>query len=136
MHDDSLPASSKWEDVQDEQNRLCAHKITDFCASPCVSFRIHTSIEACFLFRLSPQCWSSFDTYSLTSHYHSLTMQCPQLAQQCYNGYTYYTWYMLVSQATPFAEGGRVWSRCHNFQVVTMAETCCDQWDPHSLPLS
>ena len=30
----------------------------------------------------------------------------------------------LVPQATPFAERGRVWSRCN--QVVAMAEICCD----------
>ena len=37
----------------------------------------------------------------------------------------------LVLQATPFAERGKVWSRC-NHQVIAMAETWCDQSDPHS----
>ena len=37
----------------------------------------------------------------------------------------------LVSQATPFTERGRVWSRC-NHRVVPTAETWCDQSDPRS----
>jgi len=38
---------------------------------------------------------------------------------------------LLVSQATPFAERGRVWSRCKH-RVVPTAETWCDQSDPRS----
>ena len=38
----------------------------------------------------------------------------------------------LVSQAIPFAERGRIWSRC-NHRVVTTAETCQYQSDPRSL---
>ena len=37
----------------------------------------------------------------------------------------------VVSQATPFAERGRVWSRC-NHRVVATTETCQDQSDPRS----
>ena len=33
---------------------------------------------------------------------------------------------LIVSQATPFVERGRVWSHC-DYQVVVMAETWCDQ---------
>ena len=38
---------------------------------------------------------------------------------------------ILIAQATPFAERGRVWSRCN--RVFATAETCCDQWDPRAL---
>ena len=38
----------------------------------------------------------------------------------------------LVSQATPFAERGRVWSR-YNRRVVATTETCQDQSNPRSL---
>ena len=35
----------------------------------------------------------------------------------------------LISQETSFAERGRIWLH-YNFRVVTMAECCCDQWNP------
>ena len=41
----------------------------------------------------------------------------------------------LVSQVTPFAERGRVWSWC-NHRIVPTAETWCDQSDPRSLQLA
>ena len=39
----------------------------------------------------------------------------------------------LISQETSFAERGRIWLH-YNFRVVTMAECCCDQWNPWIIP--